>query len=307
MQIKNQHVYPLLDRYVKSGWSFFNTGTAQKKCLTKWTDYQHRKPTNQEIHNFINAPTQNYAIVCGEISNLIVWDVDTKNGGDPTPFLNRGLFEVRTPSGGYHFYTLYNPILANTKHKKSKKDGILHAVDVQSNGAIVFAPPSAFPNKEGILTPYTVVNDVPIGHLPDDLLTKVLEALEPEKEAHDVKPFKPIAVPEMGRPGDIFNALASWDDVLIPLGWQRVGQARPGGTQYWRRPGKQQNDGGVSASTNYKGYDLFFPYTKFFDELEQMKGYTKFNVLATLKYGGDYKKAAAALVMENYKLANNLE
>lgn len=305
MQNNTKTVQEWLYRYAKNGWSFFNTGTNLKKCNTAWTGYQTRKPTEKEISSWLNSRTQNYAIVCGEISNLVVWDVDTKNGGDPTPFLNRGLFEVRTPSGGYHFYTLYNPLLASTKHKRADHKGILHAVDVQSNGALVFAPPSQFPGPDGSMVPYTITNDVEIGHLPDDLLALVLEALEPEKQATEVKPYKPIAIPEMGRPGDIFNALATWEDVLIPLGWTKVGFARPGGVQYWKRPGKKPNDGSISASTGYKGYDLFFAYTKFFPELDQLKGYTKFNLLATLKYGGDYRKAAASLVMENYRIAMN--
>lgn len=306
MHENKKTVQEWLYRYTKNGWSFFNTQSIPKKVLTKWTGYQIKKPTIEEIENWLKSPIQNWAIVTGEISNLVVWDVDTKNGGDPTPFLNKGLYEVRTPSGGYHFYTLYNPLLASTKHKRADHKGILHAVDVQSNGAIVFAPPSQFPGPDGTMVPYTVTNDVEIGYLPDDLLALVLEALEPEKQATEVKPYKPIAIPEMGRPGDIFNALATWEDVLLPLGWTKAGYARPGGTQYWKRPGKKANDGSISASTGYKGYDLFFAYTKFYPELDQLKGYTKFNLLATLKYGGDYKTAARSLVMENYKLANQL-
>jgi hypothetical protein len=285
-----------IKRYVESGYSFFNTASREKKILTVWKPFQTRKPTEKEISAWLRSPVQNYAIVCGEISNIVVFDVDTKYGGDPTPFQNRGLYEVRTPSGGYHFYTLYDPLLSSTKHKKEPKSGILKFVDVQSNGALVFCPPTTFENGK-----YTIINDVPITHLPDDLLAKVLEDLEPEKESTDFTPYIPRPHSEKGRPGDIFNALASWEEVLIPLGWVKVGRATP--TQFWRRPGKNK---GISASTNWKGYDLFFPFTKFFPELEQKKGYTKFSLLAALKYGGDFNATAKALVMENYKIANNL-
>lgn len=286
-----------LDRYTKEGFSFFNTQTHEKKCLTSWHKYQEVKPTTQEIEQWKKSPYNNWAIVCGEISNLVVFDVDTKNDGDPTPFLNRGLYEIRTPSGGYHFYTLYDPLLKSTKHKKKEHTGILKSVDVQSNGAIVFAPPSRFQNGT-----YTLTNDVPITKLPDDLMVLVLEALEPEKEAQDYTPFKPIANPDMGRPGDIFNALATWEDILYPLGWTKVGNANRNGIQYWRRPGKKD---GVSASTNWKGYDLFFPFTTSVGELNQLKGYTKFNLLATLKYNGDYQRTAKELVIENYRIVTN--
>lgn len=285
-----------IKRYKDSGYSFFNTGSKEKKVITNWTKFQSCKPTQKEIDSWLKWSTQNWAIVCGEISNLVVFDVDTKNGGDPTPFLNRGLYEIRTPSGGYHFYTLYDPLLKSTKHKKSVHKGILNAVDVQSNKALVFCPPSKFSNGA-----YTLVNDVPITHLPDDLMVKVLEELEPEKESKEYTPYTVRPHSEKGRPGDIFNALASWEEVLIPLGWTKVGQGNP--TQFWRRPGKSS---GISASTNWNGYDLFFPFTTSVDGLEQKKGYTKFSLLATLKYGGDFNTTAKALVIENYKIANDL-
>src|ERR1035437_4521266 len=124
----------MLDFYIKSQWSFFNTGSREKKVLTPRTEFQSRRPTQSDIKVWLKSSVEKYAIVCGEISNLVVFDVDTKNGGDPTPFLNRGLYEIHTPSGGYHFYTLYDPLLKSTKHKRADHSGILKAVDVQSNG-----------------------------------------------------------------------------------------------------------------------------------------------------------------------------
>jgi hypothetical protein len=287
-----------LARYQQEGFSFFNTGTPLKKCLTKWSEYQTRKPTEQEIARWLKFPSQNYAIVCGEISNIVVFDIDTKNGADPTPFQNLGMYEIRTPSGGYHFYCLYDPLLKSTHHQKAKHTGILKAVDVQSNGAIVFAPPSKFPNGA-----YTVVNDVPITNVPTELLIQVLEALTPEEEATSYTPFQPIANPEKGRPGDIFNALVSWTELLTSLGWKRVGGNRTSGITYWCRPGKSD---GISGSTNWKGYNLFFPYTTSVDGITPNKGYTKFSLFTALKHNGDPSAAAKALVQENYLRVHNL-
>lgn len=281
-----------LYRYKKAGFSFFNTLCAEKKILQRWQTYQTRKPTDEEVAKWLKLPLQNYAIVTGEISNIIVYDVDTKNGGDPTPFLNRGLFEVRTPSGGYHFYTIYDPILKSTKHKKSLHAGILKAVDVQSNGAVVFAPPSLFPQGG-----YTIVNDVPLTPLPDDLLADVLDALEPEAESTNYTPFIPKKDPLSNRPGDIYNAETSWDDVLLARGWTKVGRPHGDGTQYWRRPDKRHPNEGISCSTNWKGYDLLFPYTTYYPQLKQMKGYTRFSFLCAMDYEGDARECARALVM----------
>ena len=290
-------MHDFLARYFEEGYSFFNTGSDQKKVLTSWTRFQHEKPTKQEINTWLKARTQNYAIVCGEISNLVVFDIDTKNGADPTPFQNLGMFEIQTPSGGYHFYCQYDPLLKSTKHQKPHTSGLLKAVDIQSNGSLVFAPPSKFPNGE-----YIILNDVPVGKVPENLLAQVLAALEPEKEAKEYTPYQPTAHFEKGRPGDLFNALATWEEVLEPQGWKKVGRTQQG-IQYWRRPGKTD---GISASTNWKTYDLFFPFTSSMPPLVPTKGYTKFAFLAATKYDNNFEACAKALVMENYRLAHNL-
>jgi len=283
-----------ISEYQAKGFAFFNTRTNEKKVLTKWTDYQTRRPTEQEVAQWRKLPTQCYAIVCGSISGIVVYDVDTKNGGDPTPFQNRGFYEVRTPSGGYHFYAKYTDILKSTKHNKEYK-GILKGVDIQSNASLVFAPPSYFPDKGG----YTVVNDVPLIDTPPDLLASILEALEPEEEATNYTPYIGPKNPEQGRPGDIFNSFATWEDVLIPLGWTKS-YTTQNGTTFWTRPGK--SDHSISASTNWRGYDLFFCYSSSVDGIDTKRGYTKFTLLAHLKFGGDFAKTAKALVLENYRL-----
>jgi hypothetical protein len=279
-----------LFRYHRNGYSFFNTNSKDKKISTKWSCYQYDKPNEKEITQWLKSPIQNYAIVCGKISDLTVVDVDTKNGGDPTPFLNRGFYEVRTPSGGYHFYFRYNDLLPSTLQKKND-EGFLKGIDIQSDKKLVFAPPSSFPNGG-----YTLVNDTEIGEIPDDLLTKMLDSLELEKEAKEYTPFKPIKNPEMGRPGDVFNAFASWEEILIPHGWKKVGQGY-GGTQYWQRPGKKS---GISGSTDWNDYGLFFCFSTTTD-LNTSKGYTKFALYTALNHGGDFNKAAKSLVIDNYK------
>lgn len=284
--------------YIKEGYSFFNTGSVDKKIKTFWTKYKTEKPSLKDIDAWSKWSCQNYAIVCGEISNLIVIDVDTKNGADPKPFFNRGMREIKTPSGGYHFYIKYNPLLSKVHHKGANGKGILKYVDLQTNGTCIFAAPSFFPGKGG----YEVLNDVPVSNIPDDLLAEILHCLEPEKQSTDYKPYIGPQDPLLGRPGDIFNTMATWDDVLIPLGWTKVGYDY-NGKQFWRRPGKRD---GISASTNWNGYNLFFCYSSSVDNIETNKGYSKFSLLTALKYDGDYKKAAKALVLENHRIINNL-
>jgi len=281
-----------LDYYISLGFSFFNTSSSEKKILTKWSEYQHRLPTQQEISIWLNKfRTQNYAIVTGEISNLIVFDIDTKNGADPTPFQNKGMFEVRTPSGGYHFYCKYDPTFDHSLHSKTAK---LKGIDIQTNGTLIFAPNCYFTDKKG---GYEIVNNVPIGEIPAEVMQHVLEALKPEKEVEEVKPYKPQIYHFEGKakPGDILNALATWSDILLPLGWKPLGYVKENGIQYWRRPGKNE---GISASTNWGGHDLLIPFTTS-TELDARKGYTKFKALTYLKYNGDYHACARGLILDN--------
>lgn len=289
--MQNKTTTEWLFQYHRNGYSFFNTGAHDKKIKTLWSEFKDRKPTEQEITKWLDSTIQNYALVCGKISNLTVIDVDTKNGGDPTPFLNRGFYEVRTPSGGYHFYFKYSEDIPSTLQKREGK-GFLKGIDIQSDKKLIFAAPSEFPNGK-----YIINNDGPIIDIPDDLLVQILNALEPEKETPEYTPFQPIKNPEMGRPGDIFNALATWEQVLMPHGWTKVGHH--GDTQYWRRPGKRD---GISGSTNWNNYDLFFCFSTSTD-INPNKGYTKFSLYAALNHNNDYKEAARSLVIENYKLA----
>jgi len=279
----------ILAEYQEKKYSFFNSGTAIKGIVTPWTKYKTQRPTASDISVWLNKyKSQNYLIVCGELSNLTVFDIDTKNGADPTPFQNLGMYEVRTPSGGYHFYCQYEPLLKSTPGKD--RTGLLKGVDIQSEGKLIFCQPSVFPNGA-----YKILNDVPVTPIPDELLAKVLDELSLEKEVEEIKPYKPQAYHFTGdaKPGDIYNALASWADVLIPLGWNPVGHLRQDGIQYWRRPGKTD---GVSASTNWGNHDLLIPFTTS-TVLDSNKGYTKFKALTFLQYNGDYRECSKALVL----------
>lgn len=288
-----------LKRYYYEQYSFFNTGSPEKKVVTSWTQYQKRKPTDQEFLAWAKSPIQNWAIVCGEISNLIVFDVDTKNGADPEPFQNLGMYEVKTPSGGFHFYCKYTPVLANTKHKRGENEGILKFVDIQSNGAIVFAPPTKFANGA-----YEIVNDVPVGEVPEQLLLAVLEILQPEQHIEEPQRAPKVSkdfIDKHPRPGDIFNKLVSWDELLMPRGWTKLGTPLRDGRQMWRRPGKHQ---GISASTNYQENDKLYVFTSS-TALTQNKSYTKFSFITELEYNGNYHEAAKQLKLINYKLIHN--
>lgn len=281
-----------IQEYKDRRFSFFWTGSIEKKVITPWRVYTERFPTKQELENWGKQRLQNWAIVTGKISNLVVVDVDTIKGGDPSPFIDRGFYTVRTQSGGYHFYFKYTPLLSKTKHKRQTTEGdFLHAIDIQSDGAIVFAPPSEFVWKDGSVHGYEYLGGE-IQELPGDLLEKILAALAPEAldeldenaiKRGQLKPYegKP-------RPGDIYNHYASWDEILVPLGWKKLRER--GETTDWMRPGKGET--GLSLTTNWKGWGLAIPFTSSVPELTPLRGYTKFSLYAHLYHGGNFTEAS---------------
>ncbi len=88
------------------------------------------------------------------------------------------------------------------------------------------------------------------------------------------------------RPGDRFNRLASWQDLLTPHGWQPLHEH--GGTLYWRRPGKAT---GVSATTGRNEHDRLYVFSTS-TEFEAGRPYDKLGALALLEHGGDIATAA---------------
>ncbi len=92
------------------------------------------------------------------------------------------------------------------------------------------------------------------------------------------------------RPGDRFNRVNTWRDLLTPHGWVELGTDDQGVTS-WRRPGK---DSGVSATTNALGTDqlkAFSTSTPFSTE----GTYDRFGAYAALEFAGDLAAAARSL------------
>lgn len=97
------------------------------------------------------------------------------------------------------------------------------------------------------------------------------------------------------RPGDAYNASASWDDILD--GWTRT-RSFGGHCWAWVRPGKNPRDG-ISATTGRNDGDNLYVFSSS-TEFEPERPYSKFAAYTLLHYGGDYSAAAGALRGEGY-------
>jgi hypothetical protein len=122
-------------------------------------------------------------------------------------------------------------------------------------------------------------------------LARALDVL-PRREVHAPRTMPVGSQPSAERPGDRFNRLASWDDLLVPHGWQPLFQR--GDERYWRRPGKSE---GISATTGRNDHDRLYVFSTS-TEFEANRPYDKLGALALLEHGGDIAAAARSLAAD---------
>jgi hypothetical protein len=116
----------------------------------RWQEYQDHRPAEREVAAWFRRwPDANIAIITGEISNLVVLDIDPGHGGDeslrdlvtqfgPLP----ETLTVRTGGGGRH---LYFAAPADGRPMPSRV-GLRPGIDIRAEGGLVIAPPSVHPS-----------------------------------------------------------------------------------------------------------------------------------------------------------------
>lgn len=154
---------------ISLGYSIFPAGRDKKPHNGyKWKDH----PINQlaEASQRWNHGNKNAAVgvITGKISNLLVLDIDNKNGSNGSKTLEKleneygrlpETFKVKTPSGGYHYYFNYNDCGLTTD--ANVRDG----VDYRGEGGYVVSPNSL--TKAGL---YEVVYDTEVVDAPEWLV-----------------------------------------------------------------------------------------------------------------------------------------
>ena len=141
---------PALDAalgYLTRGWSVIPLKPSAKTPLVNWVEFQTRRASEAEVRLWFGRfPYANVGIVCGDISGILVLDIDPRNGGEESiSQLERdgnlipwpGMV-VDTGGGGGHIYFTCPP----GTHKSS---GFRPGLDLQANGSYVVAPPSIHP------------------------------------------------------------------------------------------------------------------------------------------------------------------
>ena len=140
----------------------------------------------------------NIGIATGSISDLLVIDVDCKDGKQGFKSLQKlvaetGIdlktFTVESPSGGKHFY--YDTTGLDTSHVTIGA-GLLPGIDWRCNGGYIVAPPSVIDDGA-----YKIVENLPLKQCPQELLDYIVAHTSLEKVAKK-KSGTTLALPQCG-------------------------------------------------------------------------------------------------------------
>jgi hypothetical protein len=134
--------------YLARGWSVLPLRPHEKRPLIPWGHLRNERPSEHDIAEWFGRwPDANIGIVTGEISNLIVLDVDPKHGGDDAlRRLERGYsplpatVEAVTGGGGRHFY------FAHPGLPTRNRTGLAQGIDLRGDGGYIVVPPSVHPS-----------------------------------------------------------------------------------------------------------------------------------------------------------------
>ncbi|MGH8072257.1 MAG: bifunctional DNA primase/polymerase [Candidatus Entotheonellia bacterium] len=284
-----------------------------KAPAVAWQGYQSRRPTLDELAAWFTSGRHGLAILGGAISgNLEIVDFDDVTCFGPwadlieelSPGLLTRLPAVKTPSDGRHVYYRCPVIEGNQKlAQRPDADGKPKtAIETRGEGGYVLAPGCPLAchpaHKPYVLLDGDLGDIPPISPEERSLLLNAARTFNTyvasERGVSERPAVQPHAIGD--RPGDLFNARVSWETILTPHGWTRVGQR--GELTLWKRPGKRE--GGWSATTNYGGSNLLYLFSSNAPPFEPETAYSKFAAYALLEHEGDFQAAAKGLVAQGY-------
>ncbi len=323
-------VYQTARSYLAAGLSMIplRVDGSKAPALDSWAKYQHERAKVSDLRDWFRRPDPpGIGIVTGPLSgNLVVLDFDDRKCYDawresianPRPELWQKLVRVATPSGGRHVYfrtkdpalkLRYPHLLAARPIQQSadQKQKVETMCELKVAGRYLVAPgsPAACHPEHRV---YRELADTTITQAKC-LSAKSIDFLLQTAQQFDERPprrypkhpsrteFHQLAVAARGgnRPGDEFEVIMNWDEILEPAGWHY--EAQHGAIEYWCRPGKTT---GISASVNFAESGLLYVFSTNAAPLEDGRAYTKFAAYATLNHDGDFSAAASALRRQGF-------
>lgn len=153
-------------QYASQGYSVMPVGRDKRPLLSAWKQYQEVAATEEQIEKWwTKKPDVNIAIITGNVSGIIVIDVDTYAGAkDIFP----DTFTVQTGNGGVQKYYQYAPGFTVSANGYPS----MPHVDIRSDGGYVVAAPSVTNYlKDGKKAggQYSIINDAVLAPFPSEL------------------------------------------------------------------------------------------------------------------------------------------
>lgn len=292
-----------------------------------WNIFRERHATDDELVAMFSGRV-GIGIVGGKASgNLEIIDVDEPGLFERLAELveaeSSGLIDrlprVQTPSRCVHLYYRANEIAGNKKlamrptvdeQGRPKRETL---IETRGEGGYVVAPGSPIDCHVARL-PYTHVGGPPLTSIPMltaeerglliDSARLLNECVTEEPQEREPRERQPRSDDGLS-PGDDFNQRATWEEILEPHGWRRMGVRA--GRQHWMRPGKAAGSNSATTGTiSASGNDLLCVFSSNAYPLEGATGdslstsYTKFAAFAILNHKGNYSEAARALSKRGY-------
>lgn len=282
----------------------------------RWKQFQSERPDAETLRTLYAVPRDGVGVFTGAVSgNLEGFEFDDVDAyqvfkdtaeasylDDLVERIEAGYLE-RSPGGGYHWLYRCSEIGGNTTLAARPyvdddgKPKVQPLIQTRGEGGWLVLAPSGgrvHPTgnayellRGGVETIATITAD------ERRELWRIAASLDEIPRDEYRPPAEPAPI-DGTRPGDDFNRQARWDDILIPAGWTFV--RRRGDVSYWRRPDK---DRGISATTNYGGFDLLYVFTSS-TPFRADAGYSKFRAYAVLEHGSDWAAAARELGKKGY-------
>lgn len=126
--------------YKQKGWSVIPVQAGGKTPIVEWKDFTTRTASDIEIMDWFNTVRNlNIGIVTGKISNLIVVDLDGREGISEAAQLGLTSPHTVITGKGRHLYYKWIPNIKNAVR-------IRPGIDIRSDGGFVCAPWSVNPN-----------------------------------------------------------------------------------------------------------------------------------------------------------------
>lgn len=289
-----------------------------KAPIGSWKQYQVARAEIPQLEEWFSGSQTGIGVICGQVSgNLEMLELEGRavqagmlaeakdlafNSGlaELWELLAFGYVEL-TPAGGMHFLYRISDEVVPGNTKLARRPGINDTVEVLAEtrgtgGFVVTAPSFGTVHPTG--NPWVMLQGSPVT-IPS-ITMEERNALHSIFKAFDEMPAKQSFGQLLAKdssnekPGDDFNAKASWKEILEPKGWAIVFTS--GNVTYWRRPGKST---GISATTGRNDGDNLYVFTTS-TSFEAERPYSKFAAYAHLEFSGDFSAAAKALKAAGY-------